>query len=153
MLNKVEYLKILIQLNVGTFAAGEKNIYVYFKQSIEDNARLTFCGNTVDTEILTAEIEKIYAMPPFTCSQILVKQDYSDSYQILLQRFLNHIKNGTPMLASGEDGLIARILSGAVYLLSKQHKIINLPFENAAYDAFLDRMQELNPNLKTVLSQ
>lgn len=109
---------------------------------IEDNLRLTFCENTVDIETFAAENKEIYAVPPYTSRQIPVREDYSDSYQILFQKFSDHIRHGTSLLASGEDGLNVLLLSGAAYISSWQHESICLPFEDAAYDAFLAQMLE-----------
>lgn len=105
---------------------------------IEDNLKLTFYENTIDLDNFAKENKEIYAIPSYSKHQIEVKEDYSDSYKILFQNFVNHIRKKEPLLATGDDGLNTLLLSSAAYLSSFRNEIINMPFDDDIYDAFLD---------------
>ena len=57
----------------------------------------------------------------------------------VLKAFTNHILNGAPLVASGEEGIRALMLSNAMYLSSWLDKTVTLPIDE---DLFLQKLNE-----------
>ncbi len=58
----------------------------------------------------------------------------------ILQNFTDAVRNGTPLLAPGEDGILELSISNAAYLSAwTGNAEIRLPFDTARYDALLQQ--------------
>lgn len=57
----------------------------------------------------------------------------------VLKAFTNHILNGTPLIASGEEGIRALMLSNAMYLSSWLNETVSIPFDE---ELFLRKLNE-----------
>lgn len=57
----------------------------------------------------------------------------------VLKAFTNHILNGTPLIASGEEGIRALMLSNAMYLSSWLDETVSIPFDE---ELFLRKLNE-----------
>ena len=51
----------------------------------------------------------------------------------MLQNFSDHIRKGTPLVATGEDGLNAIMLTNAAYLSGWTGEKVALPFDDMRY--------------------
>lgn len=56
----------------------------------------------------------------------------------VLKAFTNHILNGTPLVASGQEGIRALMLSNAMYLSSWLGKTVELPIDE---ELFLEKLK------------
>ena len=83
----------------------------------------------------TAESPKI----PFTVEEFT--QEKVKGHQAILQNFTNAIAFGEPLLAPGYDGLNQLTIQNAAYLSAWKGCTVQLPFDEAEYDAFLAARQ------------
>lgn len=72
--------------------------------------------------------------------KILVETDgHNEQHVGVLKAFTNHILNGTPLIASGEEGIRALTLSNAMHLSSWLDKTIQIPFDEDLFLAELNK--------------
>ncbi len=110
--------------------------------TITDEKVLTLDQNTVDLDTFNRENAKIYAQPEHQ-AQVLVEAPSGKQYQKVFQRFSDHIRRGTELVATGEDGLNSLILANASYLSAWTGKRIALPMDDGLYEQLLaDQIQK-----------
>ena len=63
----------------------------------------------------------------------------NEQHMGVLKAFTNHILHGTPLIASGEEGIRALMLSNAMYLSSWLGETVSLPIDE---DLFLKKLNE-----------
>jgi len=73
----------------------------------------------------------------------------------VLNAFAEHILNGTPLIASGEEGINGLTLSNAMHLSSFLNKEITIPFdEDLYYDELMKRVKasKHKENIESIVS-
>ena len=69
-------------------------------------------------------------------------QEKINGHQAILQNFTNALRFGEELIAPGYDGLHQLALQNAAYLSAWTGKTVQLPFDEAQYDALLAQRQE-----------
>lgn len=100
--------------------------------TITDEKVLTLDQNQVDTNTFNCENTEIYGQPAHE-KQILVQAPEGKQYLKIFQKFSDHIRKGTPLAASGEDGLNSLILANGAYLSAWTGKKVRLPMDDELY--------------------
>lgn len=120
---------------------------------IEDTSRIFLDENEMDTRQFAMENKEIYASLPHHIREIAVDEETRTGYQILFQNFTDHVLGGTPLMASGEDGLHAIELTNASYLSSWKEKKMTFPIDDEEYVRLLEekKMWEKQQILKQSL--
>jgi len=71
-------------------------------------------------------------------TQIITSQvPFGEGYSRLITNFAAHILNGTPLIATGEDGLAQVELANAIYLSGWTRQAVQLPCVDSEYDTLL----------------
>lgn len=104
---------------------------------VENNSMVTLWENKPDTTTFGRENRAVYGTPGCTVKEITVKQDFSDSYCLLFQQFVDYLHGKRPLLADGEDGLRTLILANGAYLSSWLHQEVLIPFDDEQYNLLL----------------
>lgn len=100
--------------------------------TVTDGKVLTFDKNTVDIDTFHRENREIFAQPEHK-KETLVDHISIEQYPVMLQNFSDHIRKGTPLVATGNDGLNAIMLTNAAYLSGWMGEKVSLPFDDAQY--------------------
>lgn len=100
--------------------------------TVTDGKVLTFDKNTVDIDTFHRENREIFAQPEHK-KETLVDHISIEQYPVMLQNFSDHIRKGTPLVATGNDGLNAIMLTNAAYLSGWTGEKVSLPFDDAQY--------------------
>jgi predicted dehydrogenase len=77
-----------------------------------------------------------FAAPPATTTVIQTDGQRPD-HPMVTQAFINAIRQGTPLLATGEEGLASLELSNAMMMSGLKHKTVTLPTNRQAYHRLL----------------
>ena len=105
---------------------------------------LTFDKNVVDIDTFNQENREIFAQPEHE-KAVLMDNISIDQYPVMLQNFSDHIRRGTPLVATGKDGLNAIMLTNAAYLSGWTGEKVALPFDDARYMELLnEKMQNIS---------
>lgn len=100
--------------------------------TVTDEKVLTLDKNLTDTRIFNLENTEIYGQPAHE-KQVLVQAPEGKQYLKIFQKFSDHIRKGTPLAASGEDGLNSLILANGAYLSAWTGQKIRLPMDDELY--------------------
>ncbi|MGN0157734.1 MAG: Gfo/Idh/MocA family protein [Brotaphodocola sp.] len=100
--------------------------------TVTDGKVLTFDRNLLDIDTFNRENRVIFAQPEHV-KETLVDHSPVNQYRIMLQNFSDHIRKGTPLVAVGEDGLNAIMLTNAAYLSGWTGEKVALPFDDERY--------------------
>lgn len=100
--------------------------------TVTDGKVLTFDKNTVDIDTFHRENREIFAQPEHK-KETLVDHFSIEQYPVMLQNFSDHIRKGTPLVATGNDGLNAIMLTNVAYLSGWMGEKVSLPFDDAQY--------------------
>lgn len=106
------------------------------KLTIEHGECLTFDENVVDTGIFHQSNTEIYGQPEHHLRSVSLPEE-KNMYQLLFQNVSDHIRFGTPLLCSGEDGLNVLELANSSYLSAWLDKTIRLPMDDELYEELL----------------
>ncbi len=98
---------------------------------------LTFDRNLVDIDTFHQENRVVFGQPEHE-KITLIDVDSYDPYPVMLQNFSDHILQGTPLTATGNDGLNAIMLTNAAYLSGWKQQKVELPFDDNEYLELLD---------------
>ena len=80
---------------------------------------------------------------------MLAQEDDSDQHVAVLNAFAGAILRGEPLVARGEEGLLALTLSNAMYLSAWQNREVALPLDEAQFEQELAlRAQTSRPKQK-----
>lgn len=105
---------------------------------------LTFDKNVVDIDTFNQENREIFAQPEHE-KAVLMDNISIDQYPVMLQNFSDNIRRGTPLVATGKDGLNAIMLTNAAYLSGWTGEKVALPFDDARYMELLnEKMQNIS---------
>lgn len=107
------------------------------KISIEDNQRLFFDENVMSTTEFDSVNREIYGRLEH-CLRQIPTEDAGEPYGVLFQNAVEHIRQGVPLIASGEDGLNTLLMANASYLSSWLHKVVELPIDDDLYVNMLE---------------
>lgn len=105
--------------------------------TITDGKTLTFARNLVDIDTFNRDNREVFGQPAYE-NATLVNVDAFDPYPMMLQNFADHILNGVPLVADGNDGLNTIMLTNAAYLSGWTEKKVALPFEDEVYLELLE---------------
>lgn len=109
---------------------------------IENCEELTFDENIVSVEQFREENKEIYGMPKHEKRTVSVDWNQPLGYQKIFSDFAEHIRKGTPLLVTGEDGLRTLMLTNGAYLSSWTDKKISFPIDDELYAALLKKKEE-----------
>ena len=108
---------------------------------MEDTARVILDLNEMSTEEFAVANQIPFAPLPHHLEEVPITPN-PEPYQTVLRRFADHLRNGTPMVADGQDGLRAVQLTNAAYLSSWTQRKLRLPVNNARF------LQELEQKIQ-----
>lgn len=109
--------------------------------TITDAKTLSFDENSSDIDTFNQTNTEIYAQPEHN-SRIVEDQVEANPYVVMLQNFSDHLRNGTPLIAEGDEGLKSIMLANAAYLSAWTKQCVELPFDDAAYARELEKRRE-----------
>lgn len=96
------------------------------KLTIENGQRLYIDENVISTEEFGATNTEKFAAIPHARREIEL-ESLANPYPGMLQNFADHLLKGTPLIATGEDGLRQVQLTNAVYVSGWQERRVTLP--------------------------
>ena len=99
---------------------------------VEGTAWVTLDLNEMSTEEFAVANQIPFAPLPHHLEEVPITPN-PEPYQTVLRRFADHLRNGTPMVADGQDGLRAVQLTNAAYLSSWTQRKLRLPVNNARF--------------------
>ena len=81
----------------------------------------------------------------FEAEQMTGAPQYGIGHAKIFQNFADHLRYGTPLIATGEDGLAAVQLANAAQLSGWKHQELDFPCDAGEYNRFLQqRILEVN---------
>ena len=86
----------------------------------------------------------------FEMEKITGAPQYGIGHAKIFQNFANHLRYGTPLIATGEDGLAAVQLANAAQLSGWKHQELDFPCDAGEYDRFLQQ-RILEENVSVLL--
>ena len=82
-------------------------------------------------------LEQLPVQELYTAETIELSQPYADSYMEIFTNFADHIQNGTPLIATAEDGLREVQLANAIQLSGWKGLPVSCPCDDKEYNAGL----------------
>lgn len=79
-----------------------------------------------------------FGLPPMTCEEY-APPEVPDPHLHVLQNYIDAIREGTPLIARGEEGLGSLMISNAAYLSAWTGETVSLPVDAARFKSALDR--------------
>ena len=104
--------------------------------SIEGNEKLTLRENVMETTRFQKENTEIYGTLAYTTEEMCLPQE-DNAYRLTLQNFADHLLNGAPLIAPGEEGLKSVELANASYLSAWTEEKVALPIDRNVYEQML----------------
>lgn len=86
-----------------------------------------------------------FVNPEGTWEEVPLDAGGATGHGEVLRRFARAIREGTPLVATAEDGLHSLELANALLLSGYTGQTVALPLDRAAYDAFLERQRAAAP--------
>lgn len=109
-----------------------------------ENGKLKWWQLRSDERDFCVNSEESFAHIPMDYTEISDEQG-AHGHQKILQNFTDHILHGEPLLAPGYDGIRELTIQNAAYLSAWKGSIpVALPFDEAEYDALLQKRQDLS---------
>lgn len=105
---------------------------------VEDHCRITFDENVMSTEEFRECNTEAYGVLQYHRREIPVNTEKTDGYQKIFQNFADHIRKGTPLMATGEDGLRTVMMANGAYLSSWLGKKMAYPIDDEEYAGMLE---------------
>lgn len=105
---------------------------------VEDHHRIVFDENVMSTDEFRACNTEAYGVLKYQRREIPVNTEKTDGYQKIFQNFADHIRKGTPLMATGEDGLRTVMMANGAYLSSWLGKKMAYPIDDEAYAGMLE---------------
>lgn len=112
---------------------GEKG-----KLTIEEGERLLFDENEISTGQFARINQEIYGKPEHKQKELCAEDNTGQEYQMIFQKFADHLISGRDMAADGQDGLNTLMMAGGAYLSSWLDKKVDYPIEDELYIKFLE---------------
>lgn len=106
------------------------------KLTITDGKQLAFDRNVTDIADFNRENKEVYGKLAHE-EQILISEPETGAYEKVLQNFSDHLRKGTPLMATGEDGLRSLILANGTYLSAWTKSRLRLPLDDGLYERLL----------------
>lgn len=104
-----------------------------------ENNKLTFTRNDADMVEFSKAAKSGFAKPEVWNVEIPFA-DASNGHAVLMQNFVDAILDGTPLIASGYDGLGSVELANALLYSSLIGQTVKLPLDSAAWEAKLNEL-------------
>lgn len=95
------------------------------KVIIENNNTMTFYRNTVSEREFNNSNESPFGTPEAWECKIPLREETKKPHNIIFDNWLSAIKNGTPMLAPGMEGIRGLTISNAIHLSSWTNQTID----------------------------
>lgn len=115
---------------------------------IEDGKELIFDENVMETTEFDKINTVIYGKLDYQRHQIALAKE-REPYQMMFQNFANHILQGEPLIASGDQGLNCLELANGGYLSAWLDKTIQLPIDDDLYSNMLE--EKISESLDTTM--
>lgn len=109
--------------------------------TLEDNQSLIFHENNMSTEEFGRINQEKFATIPFTSRDIPLDPP-CNPYPQMFENFAAHLLRGTPLFATGMDGLRQVQLANAIYVSGWESCKVSLPVDPARYAAGLVQRQQ-----------
>lgn len=109
--------------------------------TLEDNQSLTFYENAQSTEEFGRTNQEKFATIPYEAKAIDLDPP-CNPYPVMFQNFAEHLLQGAPLVATGEDGLRQVQLANAIYVSGWESRKVSLPVDPARYSAGLAARQQ-----------
>ena len=103
-----------------------------------EHGRLTFYKLSENERPFCMNEKEGFKTPDVTTIEVETDGE-NEQHTGVLKAFTNHILNGAPLVASGEEGIHALMLSNAMYLSSWLDNTVTLPIDE---DLFLQKLNE-----------
>ncbi|MDO4267077.1 MAG: Gfo/Idh/MocA family oxidoreductase [Eubacteriales bacterium] len=113
--------------------------------TIHDGKRLEFEKNAVDTDTFNRENTEIYASPAHSPETVLLEEE-TNPYVAMFRNFSDHLHHGAPLIAPGEEGLNAVLLTNGAYLSAWAGRRISFPMDERLYEAELEKRKQAERN-------
>lgn len=115
---------------------------------VAENGQLTLWRLSQTLQTFEKENTAPFGSPPYERT-VLAQEDDSDQHVAVLNAFAGAILRGEPLVARGEEGLLALTLSNAMYLSAWQNREVALPLDEAQFEQELAlRAQTSRPKQK-----
>ena len=82
-------------------------------------------------------LERLPAEERYTAETFEMEQHFADAYIAIFENFADHIANGTPLIATGEDGLREVQLANAIQLSGWKKQPVPVPCDTVEFNAGL----------------
>lgn len=93
---------------------------------VENNSTMTFYRNTVSEREFNKTFEGVFGSPEVWECKIPINEEKRKPHNIILDDWLSAIKNNTPMLAPGVEGINGLTISNAIHLSSWLNQTIDV---------------------------
>ena len=87
--------------------------------------------------VAAGELDKIPAQERYAVEEFQIEQHFADAYIAIFENFADHILNGTPLIATGEDGLRQVQLANAIQLSGWKGLPVPVPCSTEEFNAGL----------------
>lgn len=108
--------------------------------TVEDTSRVILDENEMPTDEFAQVNQEVYGVLKHHAREIPVEEG-SNGYQMILENFSKHLREGTPLLADGWEGLKAIMMTNGAYLSSWQERKVSLPADEEMFLAELKKRQ------------
>lgn len=108
--------------------------------TVEDTSRVILDENEMPTDEFARVNQEVYGVLKHHAREIPVEEG-SNGYQMVLENFSKHLREGTPLLADGWEGLKAIMMTNGAYLSSWQERKVSLPADEEMFLAELKKRQ------------
>ena len=87
--------------------------------------------------VAAGALERMPADERYSVEEFEMEQHFADAYIAIFENFADHIANGTPLIATGEDGLREVQLANAIQLSGWKNQPVPVPCDTAEFNAGL----------------
>ena len=104
-----------------------------------ESEKLSFTRNEVDMFEFSRTSAMGFSKPEAKSAEIPF-DNAADSHAVVMQNFINAIRDGEPLLVPGEEGIHSVELANAILYSSLTGQTVELPLDSAAYARKLDQL-------------
>lgn len=119
---------------------------------VAENGRLTFFRTRESVDGLNRTSPKLFLNVEAWECQIPVPSDPGKHHEQVTSAFCQWVREGTPPVAEGVDGVKGLELGNAMLMSGLTRQPIDLPVDGAAFDAFLEDLKQRYGGKKTLQS-
>ncbi|MBN1900113.1 Gfo/Idh/MocA family oxidoreductase, partial [Candidatus Sumerlaeota bacterium] len=113
--------------------AGDKGKLVY------EHNKILFTRNETPTSVFNKTTKEAFGRPKAETIEIHVEGNGGQHAEVI-QRFVDAILDGAPLLSRGEEGLASVELANAMIYSSVMNRTIDIPIDSAEYEKLLNKL-------------